>query len=457
MKYSRAQTQRKVHKLPRLEFGDQELTSFSGLVLIQALWSRLRLKERLQRCFRHLRGGSIYGPARIVQLLMLHFLMGYRELQDLRYYSDDPMVQRVLGVRRLPDVATVSRTLKRMDEEGVGRLRHLSRDYVLGRLGELGLARVTLDLDGSVQLTRRHAEGTAVGYKCRKGARSYYPLFCTVAQTGQVLDVLHRRGNVHDSNGAREFLGGCLGAVRAELTRARLETRMDSAFFDQKIVESLDGEKVDFTISAPFERLADLKGIVERRRRWRRCTEDLSFFEIQWKPKSWEARYRFLCIRKKVQKQRKGPIQLDLFTPYQEGYEFKVIVTNKKTRAKNVVAFHEGRGSQEGVFGELRTSCQMDYVPTRKRAGNQTYLLCGIIAHNLLRELQMLARPPERNTNWKRTALWVFEKMETFCKKLIQRAGRLTRPHGELTLTLGRNKAVQEDLLFYLSALGKAA
>ena len=38
----------------------------------------------------------------------------------------------------------------------------------------------------------------------KKGARSYYHLLCTVAQTGQFLDVLHRPGNVHDSKGAHE-------------------------------------------------------------------------------------------------------------------------------------------------------------------------------------------------------------------------------------------------------------
>ena len=37
---------------------------------------------------------------------------------------------------------------------------------------------VTLDFDGSVLSTGRHAEGTAVGFnKKKKGARSYYPLF----------------------------------------------------------------------------------------------------------------------------------------------------------------------------------------------------------------------------------------------------------------------------------------
>jgi len=38
------------------------------------------------------------------------------------------------------------------------------------------LPRVTLDFDGSVQSTKVHAEGTAVGFnKNKKGARSYYP------------------------------------------------------------------------------------------------------------------------------------------------------------------------------------------------------------------------------------------------------------------------------------------
>jgi hypothetical protein len=241
------------------------------------------------------------------------------------------------------------------------------------------------------------------------------------------------------------------------LPGVRIESRMDSAFFDEKMTELLDGQGVEFTISVPFERLTELKGVIQQRRRWRKCTSETRFFEMRWKPKSWGARCRFLCIRTKVRKQRKGPLQLDLFEPYQEGYKFKVIVTNKKGRAKRVVAFHEGRGSQEGILGELRSSCRMDYVPTRTRAGNETYLLCGVLAHNLIRKMQMIVRPPDRNTTWGRAPMWAFEKMETFCKKLIQRAGRLTRPRGELTLTLGPDEAVKEELLFYLSALEKAA
>ena len=105
---------------------------------------------------------------------------------------------------------------------------------------------------------------------------------------------------------------------------------------------------VAFTISVPFERFTDLKGLVEGRKRWRRMAVGLDYFETRWKPKSWNTRHRFIFIRKRVRCQNKLPIQLDLFQPTEYGYEFKVIVTNQRMSPRKVVAFHEGRGSQAG-------------------------------------------------------------------------------------------------------------
>ena len=50
MRLSKAQTTARVHAFPTLRFEHQRLTAFSGLVLIQALLQRLRLKERLGQC-----------------------------------------------------------------------------------------------------------------------------------------------------------------------------------------------------------------------------------------------------------------------------------------------------------------------------------------------------------------------------------------------------------------------
>jgi hypothetical protein len=62
----------------------------------------------------------------------------------------------------------------------------------------------------------------------------------------------------------------------------------------------------------------------------------------------------------------------------------------------------------------------MDYIPVRTLAGNPIYLLSAILAHNLARELQMIAEPPQ----------------------------------GRLTLTLGLNDTVKATLSHYLGALG---
>jgi hypothetical protein len=391
-------------------------------------------------------------------LLIVHLLLGYRQLQDIRYYRDDPVVHRLLGVKRLPDVATVSRSLAGMDARSVEKLRRLNRQQVLQRIEDLGLARITLDFDGSVLSTSRFAEGTAVGFNRRKkGQRSYYPLFCTIAQTGQAFDVWHRPGNVHDSNGAEAFILACIHEIRTIAPRAIIEVRMDSAFFSDAIVGRLENEGVEFTISVPFERFAKLKHIVEGRKRWRHLDQRCHFFEMRWKPNSWQRKQRFVFIRTRNRKQHKEPLQLDMFIPYEYGHDFKVIVTNKRINAKKALAFHNGRGSQEGIFAELKSQAQMDYIPTRRQAGNQVYLLAAMLAHNLSREMQMMANNRHRGTTEKRAPLWQFIQLGTLRRKLIQRAGRLTRPQRKLTLTMSANPTVKSELLHYLNALNQAA
>ena len=69
------------------------------------------------------------------------------------------------------------------------------------------------------------------------------------------------------------------------LPRAKIEVRIDSAFFNQAIVDRLHSLGAKFTISVPFERFAGLKEMVEGRRRWRPMAGGLGYFETRWKPR----------------------------------------------------------------------------------------------------------------------------------------------------------------------------
>ena len=167
--------------------------------------------------------------------------------------------------------------------------------------------------------------------------------------------------------------------------------------------------------------------------------------------------YLFLFTRKKTKKQRKGPLQLHLFEPRDYNFDYKVVVTNKTESAKHLVLFHNGRGSQEAIFGDAKQDTDLSVIPTKRLMGNQIYNLCRMMAHNLSRDIQILADSSSFRVKPKRPAVWKFQTLDTLRHRIIQRAGRLTRPQGELTLTMSANQAVRKDLLHFLDILQKAA
>lgn len=458
MRSSKAQILSRVHAIPAVRFCDHSLTSTSGLVLFQMLFDRLDLRGKLRQRCRHVGARGDFKLPELILVLVIHILLGYRKLDDIKYYRDDPVALRAAGLRRFPDDSTLSRRLRAVDVETVVEVQQLTRQLVIDRLCAEQLPRVTFDFDGSVLSTRRRAEGTAVGYNNRrKGERSYYPLLCTVAQTGQILDVLARSGNVHDSNGSEAFIHECVTAIADRLPGAVLESRLDSAFFSENTAFLLDDLNVEYTISVPFERLTELKRMIEDRDRWRTIDGMWSYFEVSWCPKAWSAPARFVFLRQKTTRRQVGPIQLDMFEPRTAEYQYKVIVTNKKVSAQKVMQFHHGRGSQEGIIGEVKSAAMLDYVPTRSWAGNRLYMQASILAHNLTRELQMQTKPRSVYSGAMRPALWSFEKLETLRNRLIWRAGRLHNPDGRLTLTMSANAAVQEDYELIMNALREAA
>ena len=119
--------------------------------------------------------------------------------------------------------------------------------------------------------------------------------------------------------------------------------------------------------------------------------------------------------------------------------------------------YHEGRGSQEGVVAELKTDVAMGHIPVRTRNGNQAYLLAGLMAHNMVRELQMRESPPERRTNTTRAAHWVFDQVSTLRKHIFNRAGKLTRPGGQLALTINASGTDQERIVSLRDAANQVA
>jgi len=430
VKSSKSSISARYHKEPTVEFEyNSNMTSFAGLIIY---FSHLvGLKNQVRKCFSHERVVPQYGLERLFLLLVIMLVTGFRKLSDSEYLSEDPLVLRILGLRQLPSISTLSRGFNKVGGISIEKLRMFCRSYVL--TGVVSLSRITLDFDGSVLSTTRHAEGTAIGFnKKKKGARSYYPLFCTVAQTGQFLDVHHRSGNVHDSNGSSKFIANVIEEVRQNIAKgAAIESRLDGAFYAEERAKLLIEKKVEFTISVPFHRLPILKNLVENRKRWNKIDDTWSYFETQYAPQSWEeiGPQRVIITRQEVKEPHKGPLQLDLFYPVSHKYDYQAIVTNKTVSARSVITFHHGRGLQEDLIGQAKSEAQMDYIPVKGLFGNQLYCLAAMFAHNITKRIQMdTTEQRHQKVNATRSPLWKFKDLKTIRNTMVRLAGRMIKP-----------------------------
>ena len=239
--------------------------------------------------------------------------------------------------------------------------------------------------------------------------------------------------------------------VRRGLPKATIESRLDSAFFEEARLLQMDSDGIQWTVSVPFERFPGLKERVDNRLLWNGIDDRWAFFKCDWKPECWTQKFRVIVVRQKKKKPTKEPLQLDLFAPVSHEYDYQVMMTNKTVGCPAVISFHHGRGSQEGIFAEGKSHCQLEYVPVKSWFGNQAFCLAALFAHNLTRELQMEAAAREHRTTPKRRPLWSFETLGTLRRRVLLRAGRLIRPAGRLTLVISGTPAVRGALQKYLS------
>ena len=209
------------------------LSSFAGLELIRQYLSQLELTEAIRRHARRALPGSDFGRVAMVLLVLALLITGGRRVRHVSYLETDPLVKRFCGLAQIPAARTVGRWLGAFKPSGVDGLLSLNEVLVGRVLKDSGLRRLTLDVDGSVVSTGLQVEGARRGYNPhRRKVPSYYPITAYESQTGQILRVQNRAGNVHDGKASLGFLQALFAQLDASLPRRPvLEMRMDGAFF----------------------------------------------------------------------------------------------------------------------------------------------------------------------------------------------------------------------------------
>jgi Transposase DDE domain group 1 len=446
VRLSRADFHSACKSFVRIEFASQDITAYGGLELIRRYFGIIDLHHRVQAVFSRYDVGGDYRAIDMILVIVALILVGGRRLEHLSYLCEDPLVKRFCGLLRLPRERSVARWLKRFTHKSLQALVEVNSEIVCAAIERERLGRLTLDIDGSVITTGATVAWAFRGFNPHhRKDPSYYPILAHLAQTGHILRVKNRPGNVHDSKGAVNFLRDLMEDLRMRLQRRiPLEFRMDGAFFQREILELLERRKASYAIKVPFFKWLGLLPLIRERQRWHALPGGMGFFEVSLAVAAWERTLRVVIYRKPVHHKSQKNYQLDLFDPDDGYFEYSAVTTNLTLNAASLWDFMAGRGAQEKTFGELKGEWALDVVPTHHYGANSAWQQICVLGHNLLRNFQLQTVATQKPRSGKRTFCFLLQSLKTLRFKLIHQPARLVKPQGYSILRFSVAPPVKE-------------
>ena len=320
---------------------------------------------------------------------------------------------------------------------------------VAAAIERLGLKRLTIDVDGSVVSTGLTVAWAHRGFNPhRRKVPSYYPITAYEAQSGQMLRVQNRPGNIHDGKASLGFLRALFAQLAAAFGGTRLlEFRMDGAFFRRDVLALLEAQRAEYAIKVPFFAWTGLKALVKAQRHWTPVNATVSCFERQLWLQPWQRTLRVVIYRTRVQHETRKNFQLDLFDPADGHYEYSAVVTNKALTGRYLWRFMCGRGGHEKAYGELKSGFAFASVPSLPVRRQLRLAAAQRARLQPLRSFQVAAGLTRRPLLARRRPLFAFRSIQTLRYELLHRAGLVLHPDGKPTLEVGTAAAVRKRFL----------
>ena len=454
MRYNKRSLIARKTKILPIRFVRQDMTTFSGLTLIDHYLRVYRIHQRLKDTMKEYGFKGDYSIGDILFVLLVMVLIGAERLQHLEYLKSDPLLCRVVRLTRIPHRTKVSSALKQLTSDSLKSLIELNAELVVEKLKEFGLRELTIDLDGTVISTQGNPTWAFKGYNpIKKGAKSYFPLTAHIGETGHFLTIVNRPGNVHDSSRALTVIK----AIRTYLTDFTVRFRADSAFCVPEVITYLLSQRISFAIKAPFWKLTNLKHAAQQRKKWFSINNQWSYFWVKQPLDSVVKEHYIIIVRKQLRCQEKY-VQLDLFSPNNGRYQYSAVVTDTKDwDPEELLLFISGRSAQEASIGELKTDFAFDHVPTNTYQANSAYQQISQLAYNLAISMQhAMGLTKKHKANRKRTRLYNRMEWKTFRFLILNRAGRIVHNQGKKVLEMTRNLATEKLYNKILASLATA-
>jgi Transposase DDE domain group 1 len=356
----------------RVEARAERLSSEAGAIVLREVVERYGITKWLAKRLEDPRSPDLitHPLDELLNTWLLLLGQGWRDRDDADTLRDDPVMRLAVSQRRgaaalkkrprdqgplsknppEPDGLASQPTLSRLGRMLASeRNRQVLREALLemtarrikaGRRGHR-MRELTLDIDSLPIEVHGHQPGSE--YNGHYHARVYHPLVASVAETGDLLDLELRDGNVHTAQGGLVFIMKLLDRVEEKLCQIAA-VRIDAGFPEEELLRALELRKTAYVArvknNAVLDRMAEpyLHRPVGRPpnepRTW--------FHEMTYRAESWSRARRVVLV---VQ-ERPGELFLHHFW----------LITNwamHQVGAEALLEHYRERGTAEGHMGEL--------------------------------------------------------------------------------------------------------
>lgn len=293
---------------------------------------------------------------------------------------------------------------------------------------------LTIDVDSLPVEVHGQQPGSA--YNGHYHCTMYHPLVASVAETGDLLDVQLREGQVYTSEGGLDFILPLLDDVERELCVVAA-LRIDAGFPEETLLSSLEGRETPYVArvknNAVLNRMAE--PFLTRPAGRPPLEPRIWFHEMTYQAGTWSRARRVVL----VVLERTGQAELDHFW----------LITNwteTQMDGPALLAMYRERGTAEGYMGELMDvlrpalsssprpksnyrgkTLEMPVSPIDAFARNEVILLLNALAYNLAHAARVQMETAT-NEGW---------SLRRFRERILRPAARLLVHSRRVTVVLG--------------------
>lgn len=406
---------------------------------IAQLMDSLSLAERIDQHFPQPKSNRGYKPSEFIKTLILMHHEGSFHLDDIRHIQDDEALRTVLDLNKLPQATTLGDWLRRMGNQPQIQDAWVKVNRALLQSALHRCKKVTLDIDATEIVA--HKADAQWTYNKNKG---FMPMVGHIAETGQVVAVDFRQGNVPPALDNLAFIQQCQQSLPEGCALKAL--RIDAAGYQTKIIEYCDTQGIEYAIRAKTSAAMRAQIDVASDSDWQPLLDkqgepisDQSTYRTSFCIGDYEKAFTLVIQRAAL----KGQASLDLDSQENSGeislggYVYRAIATNRNGLSdSHIVHWYNQRAEDsENRIKELKLDFGGDTLPCSDFNANALYFLISALSYNLfalMRQLlpEELAHHRAMTLRWRlyaiaakvvRTGRQLFVKMQAKHRILLER------------------------------------